>query len=381
VNNAPKLFEVSPEHPGKRLRRLLDEKGWTQDELATVMGRSRNTITDITLGRTGITPEMAVALSAVFNSTQPAEWLKWDAAYRLSILQNDGSVIARRAKLYEFAPIRDMQKRGWIKQSDDLVELESELEAFFGCKLGDDVVFPIAAHRTVTLNDLNPAEKAWCFRARQLASVLPSAPFSQDRLELAEKKLRQLAAFLKEARHLPRLLAEFGIAFVVVEPLPGARIDGAAFWIGDKPVIAISIRFDRIDAFWYTVMHEFAHIRNGDAGSIDTDLIDESTRGIAVKLVEDEAERRANEQAASSLISPEEIESFIRRVGPLYSKNRIVQLAHRLRIHPGIIVGQLQHRGEIGYNAHRDLLVRVKGIVIEVALTDGWGRSMTPGLL
>ncbi len=345
------------------------------------MGRSRNTITDITLGRTGITPEMAVALSAVFNSTQPAEWLKWDAAYRLSILQNDGSVIARRAKLYEFAPIRDMQKRGWIKQSDDLVELESELEAFFGCKLGDDVVFPIAAHRTVTLNDLNPAEKAWCFRARQLASVLPSAPFSQDRLELAEKKLRQLAAFLKEARHLPRLLAEFGIAFVVVEPLPGARIDGAAFWIGDKPVIAISIRFDRIDAFWYTVMHEFAHIRNGDAGSIDTDLIDESTRGIAVKLVEDEAERRANEQAASSLISPEEIESFIRRVGPLYSKNRIVQLAHRLRIHPGIIVGQLQHRGEIGYNAHRDLLVRVKGIVIEVALTDGWGRSMTPGLL
>lgn len=381
MNNAPKLFEVSPEHPGKRLRRLLDEKGWTQDELATVMGRSRNTITDITLGRTGITPEMAVALSAVFNSTQPAEWLKWDAAYRLSILQNDGSVIARRAKLYEFAPIRDMQKRGWIKQSDDLVELESELEAFFGCKLGDDVVFPIAAHRTVTLNDLNPAEKAWCFRARQLASVLPSAPFSQDRLELAEKKLRQLAAFLKEARHLPRLLAEFGIAFVVVEPLPGARIDGAAFWIGDKPVIAISIRFDRIDAFWYTVMHEFAHIRNGDAGSIDTDLIDESTRGIAVKLVEDEAERRANEQAASSLISPEEIESFIRRVGPLYSKNRIVQLAHRLRIHPGIIVGQLQHRGEIGYNAHRDLLVRVKGIVIEVALTDGWGRSMTPGLL
>jgi HTH-type transcriptional regulator/antitoxin HigA len=379
--NAPKLFDTGPEHPGKRLRRMLDEKGWTQEELSKVLGRSRNAITDITTGRTGITPEMAVALGAVFPSTTAAQWMQWDATYRLSILENDGSDIAKRAKLYEAAPIRDMQKRGWIKETDSLVELEKELESFFGCRLDEDLVFPVAAHRTIKLSDLNPPEKAWSFRARQLATVLPVAPFSKDRLELAEKKLRRLAAFPKEARHLPNLLAEFGIAFVVVEPLPGARIDGAAFWIGEKPVIAISVRYDRIDAFWYTVMHEFAHVRNGDAISIDTDLISEGAKGIAVRLVEDAAERRANEQAASSLVPPDEIESFIRRVGPLYSKSRIVQLAHKLKIHPGIIVGQLQYRGEIGYNAHRELLVKVKGIVIETALTDGWGRSMTPGLM
>jgi len=381
VDNSPRLFDIGPEHPGKRLRRLLDEKGWTQDELATIMGRSRNTVTDITTGRTGITPEMAVALSAVFQATTPSQWLQWDATYRLSILEHDSGDISKRARLYESAPIRDMQKRGWIKETDDLAELERDLESFFGCTLDDDLVFPVAAHRTIKLSDLNSAEKAWCFRARQMATALPAAPFSSERLESAGKKLRRLAAFPKEARHLPNSLAEFGICFVVVEPLPGARIDGAAFWIGEKPVIAVSIRYDRMDAFWYTVMHEFAHIRNGDAISIDTDLVSETGKGIAVKLVEDEAERKANEQAASSLIPQEEIESFIRRVGPLYSKNRIVQLAHRLKIHPGIIVGQLQHRGEIGYNAHRDLLVKVKGIVIDVALTDGWGRSMTPGLL
>lgn len=379
--DALKLFDTGPEHPGKRLRRLLDEKGWTQDELARVLGRSRNAITDITTGRTGITPDMAVALGAVFPSTTAAQWMQWDAAYRLSILENDGSDIARRAKLYEAAPVRDMQRRGWIKETDSLPELETQLESFFGCKLDDDLVFPVAAHRTIKLSDLNPAEKAWCFRARQLATVLPVASFSSERLNLAERKLRRLAAFPKEARHLPKLLDEFGIAFVVVEPLPGARIDGAAFWIDGKPVIAVSVRYDRIDAFWYTVMHEFAHVKNGDAISIDTDLINEDVKGIAIKLVEDAAERLANEQAASSLIPVDELESFIRRVGPLYSKTRIVQLAHKLKIHPGIIVGQLQYRGEIGYNAHRELLVKVKGIVIETALTDGWGRSMTPGLV
>jgi HTH-type transcriptional regulator / antitoxin HigA len=159
------------------------------------------------------------------------------------------------------------------------------------------------------------------------------------------------------------------------------KVDGAAFWCDDgKPAIAISLRYDRIDAFWFTVMHEFAHIKNGDALSVDKDMID-ATIGIAVMLVEDEAERRANEQASASLIPPEEFDSFIRRVGPLYSKERIVQFAHKIKIHPGIIVGQLQHRNEIGFSSNREMLVKVRSSVIDSALTDGWNKSITPGLL
>ena len=80
--------------------------------------------------------------------------------------------------------------------------------------------------------------------------------------------LRELAAYPKEARHLPALFAEFGIRFVVVEALPGAKIDGAAFWLNEtSPVIAVSVRFDRVDNFWFTVMHEFTHVRYGDAWS------------------------------------------------------------------------------------------------------------------
>jgi HTH-type transcriptional regulator/antitoxin HigA len=52
-----------------------------------------------------------------------------------------------------------------------------------------------------------------------------------------------------------------------------------------------------------------------------------------------------------------------------------------VKMHPGIIVGQLQHRGEIGYSAHRDLLAKVRAIVTETSLTDGWGRTISPGIL
>jgi len=52
-----------------------------------------------------------------------------------------------------------------------------------------------------------------------------------------------------------------------------------------------------------------------------------------------------------------------------------------MKIHPGIIVGQLQHRNEINYGSNREMLVKIRSAVIETALTDGWNRSITPGLL
>jgi HTH-type transcriptional regulator/antitoxin HigA len=71
------------------------------------------------------------------------------------------------------------------------------------------------------------------------------------------------------------------------------------------------------------------------------------------------------------------LSSFIVRVRPMYSKNRIVQFANRARIHPGIIVGQLQHRGEIGYAANREMLAKVREIIANSAITDGWGRVVS----
>ena len=381
VASQNQLFDLRPVHPGRILRGKLEERGWNQDQLSSITGYGKQAISLLVNEKSGVSAEMAMTLAAAFGNT-PEEWLKWDAQYRLSIAEADVSVIERKAHLYSLAPIRDMQKRGWIATTDDLDKLESELKKFFGVdSLDGDVTLPVAAFRTQKLPFLNPSEKAWCFMARKLAKVLPVPPFRADRLGTAEKELRKLAAYPKEARHLTEVLASYGIRFVVVEPLPGAKIDGAAMWLdASSPIIALSVRFDRIDAFWFTLMHEFAHIKHGDALSVDTDLID-GTIGIAVMLVEDEAEKRANEAATNALIPLSELQSFISRVGPLYSKERIVQFAHKMKIHPGIIVGQLQHRNEIGFGSNREMLAKVRSAVIETALTDGWNRSITPGLL
>ncbi len=377
--NASKLFDDRPIPPGDQLRLLLDEKGWTQDELATITGRSRQHINDLVMGRTGITPETAMVLAAAFGNN-PTFWLTTDTQYRLSRVQDDYAHVQYHAHLFDMAPIKDMQRRGWIKDTKTITELDVELKKFFGVATLDEVPqFPISTRRTDPLSDLTPSQRSWCFRARQMAKAIRVCKFDVPRLGAAQTKLRALAAHRQQASELPEILGEYGIRFVVVEPIAGAKIDGAAFWLDEtSPVIAVSVRFDRVDAFWFTVMHEFAHIRHGDAISIDTDLAGEES---IPTLLKDEVERRADEAASAALVPPDELESFIRRQAPLYAKPRIVQFAHRIKMHPGVIVGQLQYLGEIGYSSNREMLVKIRDIITSTALTDGWGQSISPNVL
>ena len=365
---------TKPMHPGRKLRELLEQRGWTQDELAQITGKRRQTISNIVAGKSGVTPEMAISLGAAFGN-EPSEWLQWSAEYELAVAEVDAADVERRARLYSLAPVREMVKRGWLDLPDSHTDddLERELTSFFSGSL--DSNFPVAARRTISLSTLNVAEKAWCFRARQLAGGIVAAEFDRGRLDSAERQLRKAAAYQKDASKVAKILSEYGIRFLVIEPLPGARMDGAAFWLDEgAPVIALSVRFDRLDAFWFTLFHEFAHIKHGDALSVDVGVLHDADGGISVSLVEDENEKKANEAAAEALIPRHEIESFISRVSPYYSRERIIQFAHRVRIHPAVIVGQLQHRREIGYSALREFLVKIRASVTETALTDGWGH-------
>ncbi len=373
------LFDTRQIHPGKHLQLKMEEKGWDVDELAKITGLSGSMLYSILGFRSNIGPDTAKKLAAAFGDN-PVDWLKWDAFVRLSQTDVEVSEIERMARLYEIAPIRDMQRRGWIAPVQNVQELEAELRSFFGHDLASDVQFPVAFRRSDDAPPrLSPNERAWLFRARQLATAIPiEQPFNERFLEAAKKDLRRLAAFRKEAEKVSRVLAKYGIRLVVVEPIPNVRIDGAAFWIGTEPVIALSLRFDRIDGFWFTLMHEFFHIYHGDAVSVDADLVDSENGTTNLSLFEDEIERRANDMAAATLIAPEEIESFIRRIGPLYSKERVIQFSHKMKIHPGIVVGQLQNRKEVGYSALRDQLVKVRELVISTALTDGWNQTVAP---
>ena len=174
---------------------------------------------------------------------------------------------------------------------------------------------------------------------------------------------------------MPRVLAECGVRFVVVEPLPNSKIDGVCFWInnGLVPVVGLSMRYDRIDNFWFVLRHELEHVLQNHGNS--SYMVDEELEGKRASVDEDlpEDERTANIAAADFCVPRKSFEDFVIRNHPLFSEEIVVEFADQVKRHPGLVVGQL-HRRFCRYNFLRRHLSRVREIVVRNALTDGWGQ-------
>jgi HTH-type transcriptional regulator / antitoxin HigA len=124
------------------------------------------------------------------------------------------------------------------------------------------------------------------------------------------------------------------------------------------PLILTSLH-DRIDWFWFTLLHEIAHVIERET-SLDQQLVGNDARR---SISEDEA--RADARAADWLIPQRELQRFINSLKPYFSRAAILDFAATLKIHPGIVVGQLQNRSEIPYSHHRNLLTRVRHLFVE----------------
>lgn len=367
-----RVAEVFP--PGEFILEELEARGWSQIDLAEIIGRHPNQVNKIIQGEQKVTPETAKQLAAAFGTTAEL-WLNLESAYQLSLVEGDNSV-ARRAKLYELFPVREMVKRGWIESSDNIDVLEKRFCDFFNIPSLDESPRLAHAARKTTYGEVTAAQTAWLFRARQLAQAVSVSLFSDRTLIEGNNRLAYLRANLEDVRQVPRVLADSGIRFVIVEALPNTKIDGVSFWLDKRsPVIALSLRFDRVDWFWHTLMHEVCHLMNRDSLNepvLDTDLVGDEAQTFEEKPPE---ERRADEFACDFLVQKEEMEKFIARMRPLYYKQKIALFANRIKVHPGIVVGQLQHRKEIPYTHNRDMLEKVRNIVTPSALTDGWGNT------
>ncbi len=378
----PMPAEVFP--PGEFIREELEARGWTQADLADILGVSLRLVNEIINAKRSITPETAKLLGNALG-TNPQLWMNLESAYQLwRVRPTADADIARRARLFAKAPVKEMIRRNWIEGSNNVEVLEQRILAFFGIKTLDEEprAWGHASRKSTPYEIVTPAQNAWLFRARHLARAVDAKPFSEASFEKVLETMELLLANVEDVRHVPKILAESGIRFVVVEHLEQTRIDGACLWLGPKaPVVALSLRYDRIDALWYTLMHELGHVkmRHGldKYHPVDIELLSEGVVSAKDKTAE---EREANKFATEFLVPQGELADWIRRTRPLYSGNKIRMFAALHKIHPGIVVGQLQHRREINYAHNRKMLDRIRHIVTQSALTDGWGHTPPAGL-
>lgn len=374
------MANESPEFrtPGQLITALVNERGWAQRMLAVVLAIEPTAMGRIMRDLKPVDAPLALALSDVFGI--PAErFLELQRNYdlakaKLTELPDPGR--ARRAYLFGDLPVAEMATRGWINADNvrDVPKVESELARFFGAATPDEIeILPHAAKRTNVADDVTPVQLAWLYRVRQIASETIVPKYSSAALQDAVKKLSTLLASAEEARKAPRILAEAGVRFVVVESLTSAKIDGVCFWLDERsPVIGMTMRHDRIDNFWFVLRHECEHVLRGHGrGVIALDVeLERERAGLGSDVAEQE--RVANEAAANFCVPAVTLQAFVARKAPIFTERDIIGFARVVNVHPGLVAGQLQH-ATARYDRFRAHLSKIRSIVLPNVVHDGWG--------
>ena len=337
-------FKFRKPDPVEAILFRMEQQGLRQKDLADLLG-GKNRASEILSGKRPLTLAMIRALHE--KLAIPAELLIREPAAEYSLTEE-----VREAEV----PAELLAKRGWVESSGSVSDLLKRFLAPAGS--------PVLLRHTLTFGANARTNRThvwlWLSRVRQLAE---GRTYLQDRFrreDLNEDLLRyivKLSFMEKGVRLATDFLEERGIAVVIEPHLPATHLDGAAM-IGSTgaPIIGLTLREDRLDNFWYTLLHELVHAWK----HLDPDkrraVVDENIE----KALDTEAiEQEANDRATDILIP----HAIWRRSGAFRnpSTTTIRALAAELQISAAIVAGRVRYEkknyslfsGLVGYRQAR----------------------------
>ena len=233
-------------------------------------------------------------------------------------------------------PIREMVARGWVQDSLHAVK------AFFSeipLPAQNAVLLRKTKHIRSARNMDTYALAAWVTRIINRAKKIPGLPkYRKNSVDL--NLMRELAKCSVQndgPSAACAFLAKHGIPLIIEPHLPSTYLDGAAILVfSDRPIIGMTVRHDRLDNFWFTLMHELAHVAL-HSGQENTEFIDD----LDTEAKEDPKEIEADELAGEALIPKVEWQKS--PASRIPSPEAAHHLATRLGIHPAIAAGRMRH--------------------------------------
>lgn len=329
-------FPMDMPDPLEAIRFRMDQLGKTQSDLAPIFG-SRAKASEVLNGKRPLTLKMIRALHEHLGI--PAE-----------VLIREGGTLPERPagiELEQF-PLREMANRGWIRAADDLKDRAEEIilelvERAGGRNALPQALFRQGGARANAKTDVH-ALQAWCLyvlvRARSLKL--------QDRYCVGSitptflRGIAKLSVFEEGPRLAQEKLAQNGIALIIASHLPKTYIDGAALKTREGvPVVGMTLRYDRLDNFWFCLLHELAHLgRHFDDGE-GRMFIDDLQLHEREHAAEDVREQEADEWAQEALIPERLWSSHPARIRP--SVANVLSLARQAEVAPAIVAGRIRY--------------------------------------
>jgi len=314
-----KTFATQPPDPVTAIRFRMDQLRLSNRDLEPLIG-SRSRVSEVLSGKRSLSLDMVRALNEHLRIPAEALIQKTGETSRLPELSSQlkKELVARR-----------------------LLKKDETLSALIDRAGGPDTLPAPLFRRTITrrANSRTNATAllAWCAAVLiQADKAKPARPFRPELLTATKliriARLSRLAAW---ADAVTKELSDLGIILVVVRHLPETFVDGASLRRSDgHPVVALTLRHDRIDNFWFVLLHELSHIalhfsEEDSAFFDDMDL--EAT---------DRRETEADKNAQDVLIPPTLWKGFSQR--SVVTAESIVEFGGKIGIHEAIVAGRLR---------------------------------------
>lgn len=331
-----KAYPIDLPDPIEAIKFRMEQQGLKRKDLVPYIG-SAPKVSEVLTGKRPLS--LTMIRNLVKGLGIPAEVLLQEAG---ADLPSDAAL--RQGRHF---PVAEMVKRGWFAGfSGSVTEAKAQLEDLmnrFVGPLGENAMMPALNRQHVRDGGTQDehALAAWRIRVatRAMRETLPEYRPGTVNAEF----LRELAR-LSYLDSGPLLAKEFlnksGIHLICERHLPKTHLDGAALKLPDgSPVVALTLRYDRLDNFWFTLFHELAHVAlHLDHGEIEA-FFDDLT-----KTGKDTCEQEADALASETLI-PHELwkAARLRRNTPAAN---VVAFAERLRISPAIPAGRVRFEAD-----------------------------------
>jgi len=319
--------------PIEAIKFRMEQAGLEQRDLIPFIG-SRSRVSEVLNGKRALTLTMMRALHSGLGI--PAAVLLGEEVTEVEVTAEVD---------WKRFPLREMAAFGWIDAPKRIMakHAKSLMEDFAAPIGGFAPASSMFLRRTRTLRSgrqMDPyALDAWCMRVRIRAlDHQPSTKFcAADVNEEVFREIAQLSASPDGPVRAAERIRSLGIHFIVERHLPKTHLDGAALLaLDDTPIIALTLRHDRLDAFWFCLLHELAHVvlhLSGDTRACIDDM--DAPSGAS------ESEREADRKAREALVP-----SKVFRKSRAYSVRSVaaaVELASTLNVHPAVVAGRIRY--------------------------------------
>ncbi|MDO9303995.1 MAG: HigA family addiction module antitoxin [Sulfuricurvum sp.] len=340
-------------HPGEFLEETLEAISMSQAELSNRLGRPLQAINEIIKGKKSITPTTALELEDVLGIPSHI-WIGLESEYQIVIAkQAELKQMEEESALLPQFPYAELVKFGFVQATRSAVEKVDELKRFFSvAKLGQleyvkayQPAFRVSNHKEVS----HEAIATWIQAGRIRAKDINTKPFDKKKLKeslLPLKDLMNLENIKDSIDQITKILAECGVAFVMLPHFPKTRVNGATFWLEDntKAVVLMSIRGSYSDIFWFSFFHELGHILLHNKREV---FLEDGYNDPSLQKQEDEA----NDFAKDFLISQPLFDQFVEKQD--FNRKAVQEFSKQIGVKDSIVVGRLMHEKIILFSDYK----------------------------